>query len=190
MTPAKPDPYQPCPCGSGRKYKFCCRIKEQQLSNESPLVLVQKSAQYPLSQCTITRHWQQNGLGSVFVVRQLPNSKFLFGVYLVDLLCLGVKNTFFNVNIGPDAIHSMLTLQEMPIDPINYEDARSIILGSIEFARKHGFEPHPDWNHTRHLVEPDRPFKHKFAFGQKGKPIYIQGPDDDFVAITSMLKRK
>jgi len=27
--PAPPrDPYDPCPCGSGKKYKFCCKTKK------------------------------------------------------------------------------------------------------------------------------------------------------------------
>ena len=25
-----PDPYQPCPCGSGKKYKFCCKLKQRE----------------------------------------------------------------------------------------------------------------------------------------------------------------
>lgn len=27
VTTARVDPYGPCPCGSGRKFKFCCRAK-------------------------------------------------------------------------------------------------------------------------------------------------------------------
>jgi hypothetical protein len=29
-TPPPPprDPYDPCPCGSGKKYKFCCKTKK------------------------------------------------------------------------------------------------------------------------------------------------------------------
>jgi len=23
--PQPPEPYSPCPCGSGKKYKFCCK---------------------------------------------------------------------------------------------------------------------------------------------------------------------
>ena len=34
------DPYEPCPCGSGRKYKFCCRDKEreQAAASRSPFL--------------------------------------------------------------------------------------------------------------------------------------------------------
>lgn len=29
------DPYAPCPCGSGKKFKFCCYLKKQEMASES-----------------------------------------------------------------------------------------------------------------------------------------------------------
>ena len=190
MSPTKPDPYQPCPCGSGRKYKFCCYAKGQQASNEHPLALIKKAAHYPVSQCAVNAGWQQQGMANIFVFRQLPNAKIMFGAYLVDLMLLGVKNTFFNVNLPAEAVQSTLNRADMPFGPIDYEDARSVIFGGIEFARQHGFEPHHDWQHSRHIVEPDRPFQPRFSFGLDGEPTYMQGPNDDVDAIAAMLTRK
>ncbi len=187
MSLTKPDPYQPCPCGSGKKYKFCCYAKGQQLSSEHPLALVKKAAQFPLSQCVVNVGWQQQGMANVMVIRQLPNGKYVFGGYLVDLMLLGVKDVFFNANLGNEAVQSMVGRADMPVEPIDYEDARSLIFGGIEFARQHRFEPHPDWQHAKHIVEPDRPFQPKYNFGHHGKPVYIQGPDDDIEAITARL---
>ena len=34
MSRIEPQPYQPCPCGSGEKYKFCCREKHRGLNRE------------------------------------------------------------------------------------------------------------------------------------------------------------
>ena len=28
LPPPPRDPYDPCPCGSGKKYKFCCKTKK------------------------------------------------------------------------------------------------------------------------------------------------------------------
>jgi len=187
MSQSKPDPYQPCPCGSGKKYKFCCYAKGQQLSNEHPLALIKKAAQFPISHCVVNIGWQQQGMANIIVIRQLPNAKYLFAGYLVDIMLLGVKDTFFNANLGVEAIESMLGRIDMPVEPIDYEDARSLIFGSIEFARKHRFEPHPDWQHAKHVVEPDRAFQPKYNFGLQGKPLYIQGPDDDADAIEARL---
>ncbi|MBA3059533.1 MAG: SEC-C domain-containing protein [Gammaproteobacteria bacterium] len=175
MNNVKPDPYKPCPCGSGRKYKFCCRALEQVVSDEHPLVLLKKSAQYPLARCVVNDGWQEQGMANVFVVRQLTNGKFLCGVYLVDVLCLGVKDAFFNANLSATAIDTMLNATGMPVVAIDYEDARSLILGSIEFASRHGYKPHRDWETAMPVVEPDKPFNPKFEFGHQGQAIHISG---------------
>ena len=62
--------------------------------------------------------------------------------------------------------------------PIAYEEARSIIFGALNFAQKIGFEPHPDWQYARLILEPERPFDDKYTFGRKGKPFYVAGPFD------------
>lgn len=179
MSTEKIDPYQPCPCGSGRKYKFCCRAKEVAISNESPRALIKKSVDFPVFQCVINTGWQGQGLASIFVVRQLPNQKFILGSYLVDVLCLGLKDTFCNANLSAQAVQSMLATVPMQMEAIEYEDARSVILGGIEYASNLGFEPNPDWTDSQHMIEPERPFNPQFKFGLNGKPMYIAGPHDN-----------
>lgn len=117
------DPYQPCPCGSGAKYKFCCREKEKWINQEDPNSTIQ----------TVTR-------GS--------------GESLVDM---------------------------------DYEDVRSVVFGSIEYARSFGFEPNVDWKDSQYILEPDRPFERRFEFGRNGEPLYIQGPDDNPIEIMNKL---
>ena len=190
MSTQKLDPYQPCPCGSGRKYKFCCRANEVATTNEAPRALIQRSAEFPLSQCAINADWQAQGLATIFVVRHLPNQKFIFGSYLVDTLCLGLKDTFCNANLPAQTIHSMFSSVPMQMEPIEYEDARSLILGGIAYARKLGFEPNTDWKDSQHIVEPERPFSAKFEFGMAGKPMYVTGPHDDPVEILSKLSNQ
>ncbi|MBK6998804.1 MAG: SEC-C domain-containing protein [Rhodoferax sp.] len=189
MPIQKIDPYQPCPCGSGRKYKFCCRAKEVAVSQESPRSLIRKSTEYPVSQCVIGKGWQENGLATIFVVRQLPNQKYIFGSYLVDVLCLGLKDTFCNANMPASAVQSMLARANMEFEMIEYEDARSLILGGIEYARNLGFEPNPDWKDSQYVIESARPFVPKYAFGRNGQPFYIQGPHDNVSQIMSKLSK-
>lgn len=183
MNPAKPDPYQPCPCGSGRKFKFCCYAKGQSISKEHPLTLIKKSLDYPVVRCLVSEDWQQQGMASIFVLRQLPNLKYVIGVYLVDVFFMGVKNAFCNANIAQAEIQRMLASAGMPLVDIDYEDARSLILGAINYARNLGMEPHEDWPDASYVVEAERSFVPKFTFGRDGKPLYIPGPDDDVNAI-------
>ncbi len=187
MNIEKIDPYKPCPCGSGRKYKFCCHAKVAAIGIESPRALVKRSVEFPVSQCAINADWQDQGLATIFVVRQLSSQRFMFGSYLVDSLCLGLKNTFCNANLSGDTIQRMISAVPQPMERIDYEDARSLILGGIEYARKLGFEPDQDFEDSQHLIEPARPFSPKYEFGRDGKPLYVPGPNDDPMEILSKL---
>ncbi len=187
MANTRIDPYQSCPCGSGKKFRFCCREKELLISQEQPRTLVKKAVQYPVYECHINECWHDEGLATIFIVRQLPNLKYILGTYLVDTLCLGLKNTFCNANLLYSSIKTMLNKTPMEMMSIEYEDARSIILGGIQFANGLGFEPHRDWEDSKHIVEPERPFNEKFEFGRDGKPLYIQGPNDSPNEIMSKL---
>ena len=56
--------------------------------------------QYPLYECLINASWKEKGLATVLISRRQPDGDLLFGVYLVDTLCLGVKNTFCNADFS------------------------------------------------------------------------------------------
>ena len=190
MAINKTEPYQACPCGSGKKYKFCCHAKQQSAGHEHPLTLLKNAAQYPVCACRINESWQWEGLATLIIVRQLPNSKVIFGSYLIDTLCLGLKNTFFNANVTYSSIEALLSKSPVEMIAIDYEDARSIIFGGIEYAAGLGFEPDSDWEECKHIVEPERPFEPKFEFGKNGQPLYMQGPNDDPDKILAMLNKK
>lgn len=179
MSTKKIEPYQPCPCGSGRKYKFCCHAKGVQISQQTARALVHQSADFPVAHCWVDPSWKTHGLASVFVSRQLPNGKLVIGVYLVDTLCMGVKSTFCNANLSVVEVQKMLSANPVPVEPIEYEDARSLVLGGLEYARSVGFEPDPSWKDSRYVIEADKPFAAKYEFGQDGRPVYISGPFDD-----------
>jgi hypothetical protein len=152
-------------------------------------VLIKKSAEFPVHQCMVNSGWQKDGAANVFIIRQMPNSKFIFAVYLIDLFCLGLKDVTFSANLSHAKIQTILGHSPMPLSPIDYEDARSIILGSIEYAHQHGFEPCKDWKNTKYLVESEKPFINKFEFGLNGRAIYMQSLQYDPVEVISKLRK-
>src|SRR5688500_10669274 len=79
--------YEPCPCGSGKKFKFCCYEKRETLRGMSDAALARRAAEFPVDKCFITQGWKERGLALVMVARQLPDGTFLMGVYLVDVYC-------------------------------------------------------------------------------------------------------
>jgi YHS domain-containing protein len=64
-------------------------------------------------------------------------------------------------------------------ETISYQNARSLILGSIDFAKTINISPHSSWNGIpSSFIEADLAYEKKFSFGQKGKPYYFSGPND------------
>jgi hypothetical protein len=129
------------------------------------------------------------------VTRRQENGNLILGVFLVDIFCLGVKNAFCNADLTPKEINEQLLpkcfMSQRPLEiGINY--AKEIIFGAVDYARKLGFEPHPDFNLTRHLLGTEEiTGHHDIQFGgPEGKPIYIAGPDDDAQAIVRKLTNR
>ncbi len=177
--------YGPCPCLSGLKFKFCCFKK-------NPEDLLQDGAKFPLHECLIANTgWQKNGLAVLYVCRQMVESRYVCAVYMVDTYCLGLKNTFARVNLDKNG---MLEAREQLAQKylllrFDYEDARSLILGAIDYAARLGFQPNEDWRYSRFVIEAARPYVPKYRYGRDGKPCYIQGPHDDVREIMSKLAK-
>jgi hypothetical protein len=75
-------------------------------------------------------------------------------------------------------------------DPIEapIELARDLVLGSVQYARDLGFEPHPDFAATAaYLGSWTGPST--ITFGKDGKPLYIFGPYDDPRSVIRTLER-
>ncbi len=183
------DVYQPCPCGSGAKLKFCCYKKVQEIKRQDPIALIKKAADFKVSECLIREDWEDDGLAVVLVVRNLPNQRYLFALYSVDTYCLGVKDAFCNANTALDKIEGLKRRSPYDFVPIEYEKARNLILGAVDYARSFGFEPHEDWYPAKYLIEPDAPYEKCFQYGKDGKPCYISGPHDNPTEILEKLGR-
>lgn len=173
------DPYQPCSCGSGKKFKFCCYQKRKILDGISDTELITRSTEFPIHECYVSSDWQISGLAQIIVIRQLPNGKYLLGVYLVDVFCLGLKDTFIRTHLNEGMVDEILNQMPCGLDEVSYEDVRSIVLGAIDYAKNLGFEPDREWKRSGLIIESNRDFVHKFTFGKDGKPLFIQGPHDN-----------
>ena len=100
---------------------------------------------------------------------------------MVDTFCLGLKDTFAHGFVGWEEyvlLRGKLNYR-FELENIDYENARSLIFGAIDFARELGFEPHADFAESNVVIEPEREYKPVYQFGKDGKPYYIEGPNDD-----------
>jgi hypothetical protein len=124
------------------------------------------------------------GMVIVTVARREPQGRLRVCQYLLDVFCLGVKNTLGPLVIAPDSLDDLLAqfyesytngYLEIPTDL-----ALELVWGALAYAGGLGFSPgnDSDWRDTRGHLEP-RPAARGIRFGRDGKPFYVNGPYDN-----------
>jgi len=155
---------------------------------------VRRARQCPIHECRINPKWQSSGLAIVAVSRRQPTGDYVFGVFLVDILCLGLKNTLYGADFSAFRYQKDIvegSYQEDGSIVCSVELAHQIVYGGIAYARQFGFEPQRDFQLTRHILEPvdSIPPTEDIEFGRDGKPLYVRGPHDDPQRIMRQLEK-
>jgi len=139
-----------------------------------------KSKTLPIYKCFILEGWEELRMGMVVIERKHVTGNITACLYLVDLNCLGVKDTMFRFNEPAEEVDELIkkyadeegaTMVEIP-----YELAHNIILAGIEYAEQYGFKPHKDYTSiTSNFLEEDTddiPLIDIECGGKDGKPYY------------------
>lgn len=148
----------------------------------------------PIYECLINPSWRDDGLATILVSRRQPDGGIVFGVYMVDILCLGLKNTFCNADFSEweyktEVRPNLNSNGEMMKCSIPL--AHRIIYGAIEFASQFGFSPQKDFKLSRHILENRdclEPCVESVEFGKDGQPMFVSGPNDDVEHVMGKLK--
>jgi hypothetical protein len=155
---------------------------------------IHQARNYPIEGCWAQSGWDEGGLAIVAIARRQPDGNIVFGNYLVDTYCLGLKNTYCNADVPPgefrrDYLPKMFRAGP-PVD-ISPALAHEIIYGGIEYAAQFGFHPHADFELSRFVLDPPdvHPRTGAVEFGHNGKPFYVEGPYDNTDAILRQLAR-
>jgi hypothetical protein len=100
----------------------------------------QRARNLPLFECLINDGWNDNGIANIIVSREHINGNITVCFYLVDLLCLGVKDTFFRFNISKWEYDEMIKkyTENMPMSVVEYNLVHNIIFAALEFAEEIG----------------------------------------------------
>ncbi len=137
----------------------------------------------------------ENGLFQMVVTRAKPSGKFLVGIYLVDVWCLGVKSTFYRQNLDQDELAELLDLigsqESGPMVQVEYAWAHRLIFDSIDYADSLGIAPDKEFSVTRYILEPKETIEEEFGFefGKDGKPFLVVGPYDNGPKLLNTLRR-
>lgn len=174
------------------KKKEAARDRQRLLG---PRQILRQARQYPLENCWVQENWRESGMAVVVVARRQPSGNLIFGTYLVDYYCLGLKSTFCNVNL-PEQVFRGRFLPECyerngPPVTIPPALAHELIYGAIEYAAKWGFKPQRDFRDSQYVLELPETYPRSGAvtFGHEGKPFFIGGPHDDCKSVVRQLQR-
>ena len=137
--------------------------------------------------CLINDDWQEGSLAYIIVVRQHKTLNLTVGIFVIDVYCLGLKETAFEFNIPPDELKNLTP--DLNWEECDYALVHNIIYGGIDYAEDFGFRPHKDFQVTKFLLENDDDNIEfiDMEFGREGKPCFIISPDDDPVDVKNTI---
>lgn len=163
----------------------------QMLSPEN--YIKQKARDLPVYECWVNKGWDKDQLAHVIVARKHVTGNITFGIYLVDLKCLGVKDAIYQFNVPHFEYleHLEATNENMAInlEKISYVLAHNIIYAGIEFAEEYGFEPYKDFAVAKYILEEDNEDIEiiDIECGINGMPFYVRGPLDSELRANQLI---
>jgi hypothetical protein len=160
----------------------------------SPEKYIQTKARgLPVHECLINPDWQSSGVATVLVSRKQPSGNIIVGMYLVDVLCLGLKITYFYFNqtarYYEEELKDLVFQGQMSV-PCDYVLAHNVIYGAVAYAEDLGFKPDKDFAVTQYILAEDDESVEliELEFGRDGKPCFVVGPHDNVALVTGKLR--
>jgi hypothetical protein len=147
-----------------------------------------------MDRCLINADWETGKIAHVIVIRRHTNGNLTYAGYLVDLLCLGVKDTYYGFNQESDQVDNWLHSydQEMEMKEIEYPLAHNIIFAGNDLATEYHIPQHPDFSTiTCFLLEEDDekiPLIEIHTGDENGLPHLIVSPDNKQTLALTRLK--
>ena len=133
----------------------------------------------PIYKCYINRDWDTARMANVFILRKHTNGNITAGIYLVDLACLGIKDTFFFFNLPEIDINERLDLPNMSLKEVDYTLAHNIVFAAHDYALDYDINPHKDFATTKFILEEDDDNISLIDIpvgGDDGKPLLVLQP--------------
>lgn len=135
--------------------------------------------------------WEKHGMSRVVISRTREGGWVEAGAFLVDAFCLGVKDAFLTESSAddwPDKLSRMVPADErLALHPAC---ARKFIEGAVAYAEALGIAPHHDYKKARRAFSSitARDCPETFTYGDKGKPLFVAGPNDDQQRIERIMR--
>ncbi|MCI5209178.1 MAG: hypothetical protein D3910_10375 [Candidatus Electrothrix sp. ATG2] len=131
------------------------------------------------------------GIGSIIMTRKTNGNNILMSVFLVDIYCLGIKNSMVKF-FSEEKYHDFLEqIQKEKLKTIHPTCARKLVEEVGTYAADLGFSPHKDYREAKKIFGDidSAACPRSFEFGKDGKPFYLAGPFDKPGFIKSVMKK-
>lgn len=127
----------------------------------------------------------------VMVVRQCPNGLYAVGIFLIDTLCLGVKDCFMRTVTPYQFIDLLEKIEEiMPMDSVPPSYVATFVHKAVDYAKSLGFDPRGDYQVVKEfLKDVSLDLSLVFTFGEKGEPVYVREPHDSQEFANTVLEK-
>ena len=123
----------------------------------SPKQYIQtKARSLPVYKCFVNKDWHTAHMAQVLVMRSHVNGNITAGIYLVDLWCLGVKDTTYFFNLTQEEIQERFGDDfDKMFSEADYDLVHNIVYAGHDFALEYDIKPHADFAITKFILEED-----------------------------------
>ena len=173
-----------------RKQKIA-RRQSQEPRRETPAQILRRAREMPIEGAWMQREWQERGAAVVVLARTSSSGNIVFGEYVVDYLCTGIKDTAFATDVSPEVFaNEVIPRLYGGIPPVAaaVELVHEIVWGAVEYAEALGLRPASAFRQSQRILEaPDALPRSGVEFGYQGRPAYVPAPQDNQAAIITRL---
>ena len=158
----------------------------------NPRRLLRMARQMPIESAWVQQGWQEQGVARVLLARTQPNDNILFGEFIVDYLCVGIKDSSYASNVNRETfLNEVIPRLYSGTPPLDIEEslAHETIWGAVEYAADIGFDPHRSFREASRILDPFDTHTHSGAidFGYQGRPLYMPASEDNQAGIIRKL---
>lgn len=131
-------------------------------------------------------------LQNAIIVRQRPDGQYAVALFLIDVLCLGVKESFLKIMPSCQFAALLEKIEDiMPMDVVSPSYVATFVYKAVEYAENLGLDPRGDYKAAKKILEDiSLDLSLSFTFGNEdGEPVYIAGVRDSREFADTILEK-
>ena len=141
--------------------------------------------------CYISVDMETMGEGHVIVTRNHTGGKVSMAAYLVDIWCLGVKDSFYRLRMEDYEFYEFINQYKLGLRECSYDEAHNWVWGAIAFAEEAGIKPNKSFNVCQYMLDDDTddvPLI-EYEFGKNGKHVLVAKNNLEGSRYLALLKK-